>query len=42
MPRFDNLSPEELEQIRRFTEEPDIDAIDDDGRELVEKHWLGS
>jgi len=39
MPRFDNLSAEELEQIRRFIEEPDIDVIDDEMRDLVEKHW---
>ena len=38
MPRFDNLSAEELEQIRRFIEESDIDVIDDEMRELVEKH----
>ena len=37
MPRFDNLSAEELEQIRRFIEESDIDVIDDEkraGREM--------
>jgi hypothetical protein len=40
MPRFDNLSPDELERIRRMIEEFDtLDAIDDDMRELVEKHW---
>jgi tetrahydromethanopterin S-methyltransferase subunit A len=40
MPRFDNLSAEELEQIRRMIEEMDtIDVMDDDMRALVEKHW---
>ena len=39
MPRFDNLSADELEQIRRFVEETDIDVIDDAMRALVEKHW---
>jgi hypothetical protein len=38
MPRFDNLSPGELEEIRRFIEESDIDVIDDEMRALVEKH----
>ncbi len=33
MPRFDNLSPEELEEIKRFIEETDIDLIDDEMRE---------
>jgi hypothetical protein len=37
--RYDNLSDKELEQIRRFIEETDIDVIDDETRELVEKHW---
>jgi hypothetical protein len=39
MPRFDNLSPGELEEIRRFVEETDIDVIDDEMRELVDKQW---
>jgi hypothetical protein len=39
MPRFDNLSAEELEQIKRFIEETDIDTIDDEMRALVETHW---
>jgi predicted transcriptional regulator len=39
MPRFDNLSAEELEQIRRFIEETDIDVISDEMRALVEKNW---
>ena len=38
MPDFDNLTPEELEQIRRI-EESVIDVIDDNMRDLVEKHW---
>ena len=38
MPRFDNLSAEELEQIKRFIEESDVDVIDDEMRELVKKH----
>jgi hypothetical protein len=32
MPHFDNLSAEELEQIRLFVEEIDIDVIDDEVR----------
>ena len=39
MPRLDKLSTEELDQVRRFVEESDIDAIDDEMRELVEKRW---
>jgi hypothetical protein len=39
MPRYDNLSAAELEQIRPFSEETDIDVINDEVRELVEKHW---
>jgi hypothetical protein len=39
MPRYNNLSSDELELIRRFIEESDIDAIDDEMHELVEKHW---
>ncbi len=39
MPRFDNLSAEELEHIKRFIEETDIDPIDDEMRALVETHW---
>jgi hypothetical protein len=39
MPRFDNLSAEELEQIRRFIEETDIDEINGEMRALVAKHW---
>jgi hypothetical protein len=39
MPRFDNLSAEELEQIRRFIEETDIDEINGEMRALVEKNW---
>ena len=40
LPRFDNLSSEELERIRRMIEEfESIEAIDDEMRDLVEKHW---
>jgi hypothetical protein len=39
MPDFDNPSPEDLEQIRRFIEEMDIDVINDEMRELVKKRW---
>jgi hypothetical protein len=39
MPRLDNLSAEELEQIKRFIEETDIYAINDEMRALVEEHW---
>ena len=40
MPHFDDLSPDELEKIRRMIEDMDhIDAISDEIRELVEKHW---
>jgi hypothetical protein len=35
MPRYDDLSEEELDGIRRFIE----DMATDDLRELVEKHW---
>jgi hypothetical protein len=39
MPRFDKLSAEELEQIKRFIEETDIDELSDEMRALVETHW---
>jgi hypothetical protein len=41
MPRYDNLSDEELEHIRRFIEDEDvaIDALTDELRDLVEQHW---
>jgi hypothetical protein len=40
MPRYDDLSPEELEHIRRFIEETDIDVLQDEEMwALVEKHW---
>ena len=39
MSRFDNLSAEELEQIKRFIKETDIDTIDDEMPALVETHW---
>jgi hypothetical protein len=32
-------SAEELEQIKRFIEETDIDTIDDEMPALVETHW---
>jgi len=39
MSRFDSLTPEQLERIRRMIEELDsIEAVDDELRELVEKH----
>ncbi len=46
MPRYDNLSPEQLETIHKFVEESDtIDAANpaelEDLRALVEKHWPG-
>ena len=40
MPRFDDLFPEDLETIKCMIEEMDhIDAISDELREVVEKHW---
>lgn len=39
MPRFDKLSPKELEEIKRFIEETGMDVIDDEIRELVEERW---
>ena len=40
MSRFDHLAPEELEQIKRMIEEMDaVEVVDEDLRELVEKHW---
>jgi hypothetical protein len=39
MPHYDNLSAEELERIKRFIEESDIDVIDDEMRAL-EWPWL--
>jgi hypothetical protein len=38
-PQVSRLSPKELEQIRRFIEETDIDVISDEMRALVEKRW---
>jgi hypothetical protein len=38
MPRFHNLSAEELDQIRRFIE-TDIEVISDEMWALVEKNW---
>jgi hypothetical protein len=40
MSRFDHLAPEELEQIKRMIEEMDaVEVVDEELRELVEKHW---
>jgi 3',5'-cyclic AMP phosphodiesterase CpdA len=36
---FDNLSPQELDQIRLFIEAADILAVTDDIRELMETKW---
>jgi len=36
---FDNLTDKDLEAIRRFIEEIDVDVTNEDLRELVEKHW---
>jgi hypothetical protein len=38
-PQLGRLSPEELEQIKRFIETTEIDVIDDEMRALVAKHW---
>jgi hypothetical protein len=44
MPRYEKLSPEELEAIRRFIEEAEqVDLVNpselESLRALVEKHW---
>jgi hypothetical protein len=40
LPDFDNLSTEEIEELRRFIEETDhIEEIRPEARELVAKHW---
>ena len=44
MPRYEKLSPEELEAIRRFSEEADkVDLVNpselESLRALVELHW---
>lgn len=40
MPRFDTLTPEQLEQLVRIVEGGDtVQAVSDDLREIVEKHW---
>ena len=39
MRRREAALTEELEQIKRFIEESDINVIDAELRELVEKHW---
>jgi hypothetical protein len=36
---FDNLTDKDLEAIRRFIEETDVDVTNEHLRELVEKHW---
>jgi hypothetical protein len=38
-PAVNRLSPDELEQLKRFIEETDIDVISDEVRALVEKNW---
>ena len=40
-PRFevDRLSEDELEQIRRFIEQADIDELSDEMHALIEKYW---
>ena len=38
MPRLENLSAEELEQIKWFVEETDVDEPSDEMRALVETH----
>jgi hypothetical protein len=37
--RVDRLSEAELEKIRRFLEETDIDELSDEMHALVEKYW---
>jgi len=39
MPEGDELSPEELFQIRRFIEEANLQVVTEDIRTLVEQHW---
>jgi hypothetical protein len=41
MPRTqrERLTPEELEQVRQFIEDGDIEEVSDEMRALVEKHW---
>jgi hypothetical protein len=40
MSRYDDMPPEQLEQLRRMIEEMDtIEVIDHDTRELIEKRW---
>jgi hypothetical protein len=43
MPRYENLSADELEQIKRFITETAIEAVRaselEELRALVEKHW---
>jgi hypothetical protein len=41
MSRYDDMTPEQLEQLRRMLEDLDTnDEIDDDTRELIEKRWV--
>jgi hypothetical protein len=39
MPRDDNFSDEQLEQLRRFIADFDTDVMTDELRELVEQYW---
>jgi hypothetical protein len=40
MSRYDDMPPEQLEELRRMIEEMDtIEVIDDETRELIEKRW---
>jgi len=40
MSRYDDMAPEQLEELRRMIEDTDtIEVIDDDTRELIEKRW---
>lgn len=35
----ERLTPEELDQVRQFLEDGDIEDVSDEMRALVEKHW---
>jgi hypothetical protein len=41
MPRRqrERLTPEELDQVRTFIEDTDIEEVSDEMRAIVEKHW---
>ncbi len=40
MSRYDDMPPQQLEQLRRMIEDMDtIEVIDDDTRELIAKRW---